>query len=362
MKIINHYLAREVYAAMLVVLIVLLGVFLSQQFVRFMHLAASGDLPGHGVKILLLLQLPILLAILLPVSLYLSILLVYGRLYADSEMIVLITSGISPLRLLKITFGFSAIVMLVVAVLSLWINPKIYVYSDRILTGAVSKTALDMVKPNIFTPVLGDRLVFYVDAASKDKEQFSRVFAAEQPGSKGDLRVVMAKHAYQKIDQATGDLYIILTDGYRYVGTPGHSDYEIMKYEEYAVRVQQDVSPKKLDASSIPTLKLWQDRHDRAASAELHWRIALPLSAIILTLLGTALSKIKPRYGRYAKLIPAILLYITYANFLFLAKSWLKNGVLSGALGMWWVHGIMLVIALVLIGQQIGWNKIFKNI
>ncbi len=363
MKIINQYLAREVYTSMLVVIVVLLAIFLSHQFVRFMHMAAAGTVPGHGIRILLLLQLPILSAILLPVSLFLAILLAYGRLYADSEMTVLVACGVSPLRLLKTTFAFSTVVMVLVALLSLWINPRVYNYSDRILSGAISQTALDLIKPNSFTPMIKDKLIFYVDVASQNKEQFSRVFVAEQPdvnnpGSKTNLSLVMAKSAYQKVDQKTGDLYIILIDGYRYVGTPGQKDYEMMKYDEYAVRVQQDIASGKIDASSKPTFELWHERHDKLAVAELQWRISLPLSALILTLLGTPLSKIRPRHGRYAKLIPAILLYITYANFLFLAKAWMKSGVLPPALGMWWVHGVMLIAAIFLIGQQVGWHKI----
>ena len=210
------------------------------------------------------------------------------------------------------------------------------------------------------------RVIFYVDDVSHDKENFSRVFVATQPdkndpAAKSRLSVVMAKNAYQKIEPKNGNLYITLTDGYRYVGTPGQKDYEIIKYDEYAVQMQQDVSSWQADASSIPTLKLWHERHNKLAAAELQWRISLPLSALILTLIGTPLSKIKPRHGRYAKLIPAILLYITYANFLFLAKAWLKSGMLTPTLGMWWAHGIMLSIALFLISQQTGWHKTLYN-
>ncbi|EKE00646.1 MAG: hypothetical protein ACD_21C00299G0006 [uncultured bacterium] len=365
MKIITRYLAREVYTAMLVVILVLLAIFLSNQFVRYLHYAAAGNLPGQGIKILLLLQLPILSAVLLPVSLFLAILLAYGRLYADSEMTIFVACGVSPLRLLKITFGFSAIVMVLVAVLSFWVNPKVDSYSDRILAGAVTTTALDMVKPNSFTSVAKDRLIFYVDDVSRDKEKFSRVFVATQPTANEladnvKLSVVMAKSAHQKENNETGDVYIVLTDGYRYVGTPGKNDYEVIKYDEYSVRMQQDVGASfRENTSSIPTLKLWHDRRDKRAAAELHWRISLPLSALILTLLGTPLSKIRPRHGRYAKLIPAILLYVAYANFLFLAKAWIKSGVLSPVLGMWWVHGLMLLVAVFLISQQIGWQNMF---
>ena len=351
MQIINKYLAREVYTTMLVVLVVLLAILMSQQFVRFMQMAATGSFPGAGIEILLLLQLPILSAVLLPASLFLGILLAYGRLYADSEMIILIACGVSPSKLLKITFGFSAIMMIIVALLSLWINPIIYHYSDSILSGAVAKSITDMARPNSFVPLADGKMIFYVDSTLKDKDgqKFSQIFAAEQLDANS---LVTAKSAYQKVDPKTGDLYVMLVDGYRYTGRPGRKDYEVIKYDEYAVRLPQNSVKKATGESSKTMSELWQNRHDSESCAEIHWRIALPLSALILTILSIPLSRIKPRHGRYAKLVPAILLYVTYANFLFLAKTWLKNGTLPLFLGMWWVHLLMLAIAFFLFTRQ----------
>lgn len=367
MKIVTRYLAREVYAAMLATIVVLLFIFLSNQFVRFMHVAAVGGVPGGAVKLLLLLQLPILSAVLLPVSLFLGILLAYGRLYADSEMTVFIACGINPGRLLAITLRFSVAVMLFVAFLSLWFNPKVYKYSDHIVSGGVS-SSLELIKPNSFNSISNGRWVFYVEAVSPNKKRFYNIFAAKQPelhnGSfdKSALCVVTAKSAYQKVDKNTGDLYMILVDGYRYIGTPGQKDYEVIKYNEYGVQIQQDVNVWHKDSSSMSTAKLWSDRQNLLSMAELQWRISLPLSALILTLIGMPLSKIKPRYGRYARLAPAVLLYIIYVNLLFLAKAWIKRGVLSPVLGMWWVHGLMLILAGVLIGHQVGWRHVWESV
>ena len=363
MKIVTRYLAREVYTAMLAAIVVLLFIFLSNQFVRFMHSAAGGMLSGSAIKILLLLQLPILSAVLLPASLFLGILLAYGRLYADSEMTIFTACGMNPGRLLKTTMGFSMVVMILVAILSLWLNPKVYKYSDHIASGVTSSN-LDMVKANNFNLISKGKWIFYVEEVSSNKKQFYNVFAAEQPDAQEDkdnsnLCVVTAKSAYQKIDSKTGELYMILVDGYRYVGVPGQKDYEVIKYDEYGLRIQQEAAAWHGDASSTPTLKLWNNRQNKLAAAELHWRISLPLSALILTLLGTPLSKIRPKRGRYAQIAPAILLYIIYANFLFLAKAWIKSGVLNPVLGMWWVHGLMLILAVFLIGQQVGWWRIF---
>jgi len=83
---------------------------------------------------------------------------------------------------------------------------------------------------------------------------------------------------------------------------------------------------------------------------------------LVLALLGTPLSKVKTRRGRYAQLLPAALFYIIYVQLLFLSRAWLKKGTVSLALGMWWVHVMMLLIAIVLIMQQIGWRNIWQKI
>lgn len=363
MKIVTRYLAREVYTSMLAAIIVLLFIFLSNQFVRYMHSAASGVLSGKAVKILLLLQLPILSSVLLPASLFLGILLAYGRLYADSEMTIFSACGVNPQYLLVTTLKFSAVVMLLVATLSLWLNPKIYKYSDH-LTSGVTSNNLEMIKPNSFNLIANGQWVFYVEKIAADKKHFYDVFAAQQPSAKDDgagssLCVVVAKSAHKKIDPDTGDLYMVLVDGYRYLGTPGEKDYEVIKYNEYGFQLKQ-AGAWRGDASSQSTVKLWRERHNVLAAAELQWRISLPLSALILALLATPLSRVKPKRGRYAKLAPAILLYVIYANFLFLAKAWIKRGVLVPTLGMWWVHGLMVLFAIFLIGKQIGWWRILS--
>lgn len=360
MKIVTRYLAREVYTAMLATVVVLLFIFLSNQFVRFMHDAAFGKVSSEAIKLLLLLELPILSAVLLPVSLFLGILLAYGRLYADSEMVIFTACGVNPRRLLAITLRFSVVVMIFVAFLSLWFNPKVYKYSDHIRSG-IASSSLEMIKPNSFNVISNGKWVFYVESLSSNKKHFYNIFATKQPDAKdsledSNLRVITAKSAYRKIDSDTGDVYMVLLDGQRYVGTPGQKDYEVIKYKEYGLQIQQEANSWRGDASSVSTAKLWRDRHNPLSAAELQWRLALPLSALILTLLGAPLSRIKPKRGRYAQIVPAILLYIIYVNFLFLAKAWMKRGVLTPALGMWWVHGLMLMFALFLIGQQMGWR------
>ncbi|MNV99860.1 Lipopolysaccharide export system permease protein LptF [compost metagenome] len=61
------------------------------------------------------------------------------------------------------------------------------------------------------------------------------------------------------------------------------------------------------------------------------------------------LSRVNPRQGRFLKLLPAILLYMTYLALLIAARSALDKARIPQAIGLWWVHGIFLLIGLVLL-------------
>ncbi len=63
------------------------------------------------------------------------------------------------------------------------------------------------------------------------------------------------------------------------------------------------------------------------------------------TLLAVPLSRLRPREGRYARLLQAILIYFVYSTFLSAGKVWLARGKIPDYLGLWWVHGAVIVLA-----------------
>lgn len=53
-----------------------------------------------------------------------------------------------------------------------------------------------------------------------------------------------------------------------------------------------------------------------------------------------------PRQGRFAKLGPAILIYLTYFLAISATKSALEDDAIPAAIGMWPINGLLLVIAI----------------
>lgn len=344
--IVFRYLSREIFLTFLAVTLVLLLIFLSNQFVHYLGTAAVGKLSSTVLWSLILIEIPHLLGLLIPLCFFLAILLAYGRLYVDGEMGAFIACGLDKFLLLKMTLVMGMIVTLFVGILSLWLNPKILAYRNELLTKENAETLLATVLPGKFQQLPGgNNRVFYVETLSRNKKFLENVFLSEQYSAENHgakQSVLFASRGLQMRDPKTRHLFLVLYDGYRYLGIVGQKEYQIIHFKSLGLRLDRQVTQFiRVQQDSMPTFALWKDKGNRSANlAELEWRIALPISVLLLTLLAFLLSEVKPRQGRYAKLIPAVLIYTVYANLLFVMRSWIAQDLISPELGMWWVHGV----------------------
>lgn len=346
--IISRYLTKEVLNALLAVSFVLLLIFLSNQLVRYLSYAAMGKVGANILLQLMGFEIPYLLALILPLGLYLGIVLAYGRMYADSELRVMHACGLSRLQLLYMTSGIILVVMAVVLLLTTWVNPLIMSKKDKLIARSLSiDNVLDTLMPGRFQVSNDGKRVLYVERIQRAKKQASNLFLADQGNNPIDestpWTVVAAAEGSQMTIRATNERFIVANDGYRYEGTPGENDFEIIQFKKYAVRIpKMALDSKRLMQESMPTHQLWEKYDSPAEAAELQWRISIALSVGFLGWLAVLLSHVSPRHGRYSPLFIAILIYVIYINLLFVARTWIEQKFLPVGVGMWWVHLLML--------------------
>ena len=341
---------------MIAVTAVILFIFICNKVIHYLTFVANGTYAANMLLYLVFLEIPILLGLLLPLCLYISILLSYGRLYADSEMTVMTACGMSQRQLLKITLSIAGIVAVIVAVLVLFVGPAVAKHRDDLTDIAETSTIFQTLIPGRFQASSDGKKVFYVDKLSRDRKHARNLFMAQKiennvkhlPPSNNWI-VLSAKSAYQKTDKKTGDSFMVSSDGYRYDGQPGHDDFQIIKYKEYGVRIQNPVaSGHNAGEEVIPIGMLFkQARQKKGYMAELQWRLSMPLSVLILSFLALSLSRVKPRQGRFAQLLPAILIFIVYANMLVISRDWVAHGDIPAWIGVWWIHIAVFLLALV---------------
>jgi lipopolysaccharide export system permease protein len=351
--IVFRYLSREVLVTLSAMSAVLLVIIMSGRFIKYLAQAAQGLLDPGVLFMIMGFRLPGFLQLILPLGLFLGILMAYGRLYLDSEMTVLSATGMSQQRLLVYTMAPALLVALLVAWLSMGLAPQGVAQVAKILNQQDALTEFDTLVPGRFQAMRDGSRVTYSKELSADRAELAGIFISEKRFSRaGDkergITVLVAESGRQEI-QADGSRYLILQNGYRYDGNPGQADYRAIQYDTYGVLLPKPSVSGEISArEAVPTAELIGSDNPRFQS-ELQWRLSLPLLVFIVTLLAVPLSRVNPRQGRFLKLLPAILLYMTYLSLLIAARSALDKGRIPQALGLWWVHGVFLLIGLVLL-------------
>ncbi|QMT59012.1 LPS export ABC transporter permease LptF [Legionella sp. PC997] len=353
--IIFRYLAKEVFLTLIALTSILVLIFLSNQFIQYLNRAASGNIPGVIIMKLMVLELPTLLSLLIPLGFYIAMLLAYGRLYAESEMTVLRACGYGPNQLLKHSFIMATVVAIIVAIVMIWVSPLIYIERSKLLRTTGIQTLVQTIMPGRFHAINGGREVFYVQSMSRDHAKAEQVFLAKRSVIDKQIRwdVLWADQAFAETDAKTGEDYIILQNGKEYQGIPGHADYQVVEFGEYKARLPHPVMKASEDLRTMSTASLLPYNNESPAkAAELQWRISVPVMVFTLTLIAVPLSRINPRSGKYAKLLPAIIVYILYANFLFIGRDAMISGKTPQWMGLWWVHLIIGLFGLFLIWRD----------
>ena len=128
----------------------------------------------------------------------------------------------------------------------------------------------------------------------------------------------------------------------------------MLHFEQASVRV--DTAPPTeawQHREALPTLRLLQSSEPMHI-AELQMRLNSPLSVLLIALWAPLLARARPREGRYGRIVAAVLIYAINFNLIGVGESWLSHGVVSAGVGLWWVHGLFLLLGLFLLFYHVA--------
>jgi len=351
--IVFRYLIREVFKAQIAVLFVLLAIFISQHFVRVLANASDGEFPASLVMTLLGLNLPYLAVLVLPLSLFLGILMAHGRMYAESEMVILHGVGVSEWYITRVTLLLALINMLFTGYLSVFVTPWAEEKQNQVLESAQSEAGLAAITQGRFQTSPNGRAVLFVERIDRDN-QLDKVFVAQLPDPEdesGQSNIVMAKGG-SVVEDSSGGQRLQLNNGVQYQGTPKKVDFQVVEFGGYQMQIkEQEVDERRRKLSALP-IKDLMALDGPEATAEFHWRLAIPLAIPLMTLIAVPMARVNVRQGKFAKMFPAILLYLGYFGLMIAGRKALEDGVVPAYLGMWWIHASALFLGILLLGKE----------
>jgi len=346
-SILGRYVLREVVVTWLAVTGVLLIILLANEVVGVMERAAANQYPQSMVLELIGLSSLQYLSIVIPVGLLLGVVLAFGRLYHDSEMAAALACGAGPQLLYAPVALLAVVVAGGLAWLSLVLAPQATAQALSLRNAALRAGQLAPIASGKFrTFGAGTKAVLYAQTVARDGT-LGDVFLERNDGP--EVEVALAGRATHSVT-ADGLTHILtLYDGERLEGAPGSPEFRIVRFAEHVVTLQvpaiTDVV-RDLEARSTGALRHSRDRAERA---ELHWRISMPIMCLVLALIAVPLAKLRPRQGRYARVWVAVLIFFVYYNLATTGKTWIVRGTLPEALGLWWTHAVVALLALLVI-------------
>jgi lipopolysaccharide export system permease protein len=243
------------------------------------------------------------------------------------------------------------------ALISFWLAPAAVRQSQKLQEEASRSLIVAGLEPGRFVELPNNDGVMYVDSMNEDGTRFKKMFiASERPNAAGTastINITTAADGELFHDVNGVERYLGLNDGFRVEGTLGQDNYRLMRYARNDLKLQDNESDATADSvkRSAPTAALLVS-DDIVQRAELQWRLAAPVSVLVLVMLALPLARSSPREPRYTRLLIALLAWFIYYNCLALGRSWISQGRYSPLIGFWWVQIPTALIALLLLWQS----------
>jgi len=350
-RILDRYIFREIAQSWLAVTVVLLAILLTNQFARVLGDVAKDKLPKDAIFEIIGLTALQYLTILVPIGLFLSIMLALGRLYRDSEMPAMMACGVGAADIYRPLSWLLIPLALMVGYLTMEVAPMALTEIERIGVEARRQADLSSIEAGRFLTSGSEGAVVYAENVL-GPGLVENVFLQRQTDD--GFEVVTAQRGEQVDSDDPNTRYFVLHNGRRYEGTPGTAEFRVTEFAEHGIPYRlPDVEAPDLEPRAMKTVDLILAT-DVEEVAELHWRIGIPLSTVILAILAVPLSRSQPRQGRYGRLAIGLLVFIIYFNLMSAGKAWLEQGRVPTTVGLWWVHGLMLSFAFILLAIQNG--------
>lgn len=329
---------------------VLLTIVVTSALIRTLGRAAAGRTDTELALPLIVLSSLTSLGILVSLTAYVAVLMVFTRAWKDSEMVVWMASGQSLRTWVRPVLRFVWPFALAVAGFTFILTPWSYQQVDLLRTQFETRSDDQRVSPGTFIESQGGRIVFFGEVAEDTSKSLGLVFLRVLQDSQ-EAVALAASGALEKDD--AGQAWLVLNQGTRTDLNLESLEVRKMSFDSYRVASDRApptvVSQVPLKASQLPALWDQASAGNSAAWGEIAARLGLPLLCLVMPLLAIPLAVTNPRLGRSFQLLLGLLAYVLVTNLFALSHAWIAQGRLPFSVGVWLVPAIVLGVAFVLV-------------
>ncbi len=215
-RILDRYIVREMIPPSVLGLLVFTFVLLIDQIPRLLAILVARSADLYTIIRVFINLLPSIFAVTIPMAFLLGVLLAFGRMASDSEIVALRAVGVSPLRLLgPVMFLASAAGLVTLYINAVALPAANQAHRELVFSLVVSK-ARTVVKPRTFTDeLLPGRMMLYVSDIASDTGRWEDLLI-QDTRTAGEQSLILAREGQLVIDQENKRVRLDLGEGSRH--------------------------------------------------------------------------------------------------------------------------------------------------
>jgi len=332
MKIIDRYIGKEILVTTLFAVAVLsLVLVVGNLFKQLLDMLVNQDAPLDLILSFIGFILPYSLTFTIPWGFLTAVLLVFGRLSADSELVALRSNGVSIPRIC-----LSIAVLAVAACLTcLWINLDVAPHAQKKMKSTISQIALN----NPLSLFCSDQVIdefpgkkIYVER--KDGTHLYNILVYELGENNEPIRVIQAQQAELTTDIPGKQVIMQLKDAQfeqRDADTPNDPSKTragSIRAGAFPISLQAlyDKNKARRGAGQMTLKELLKDKEKpTAARTEAHKRFSLSLASLAFMLVGVPLAMTAQRKETSMGFLFSLIVAFTYFFFIVIADNLRNN-------------------------------------
>jgi lipopolysaccharide export system permease protein len=280
----------------------------------------------HGVKTKVILNIVAYLSVsflpaIVPMSLLFSVLLTYGRMSSDSEIVVLKSLGLSQINLIIPGLFFSIIVATMSAYTSFSLAPWGNRQFELLVTKIGNQKVTATIREGTFAAGFFD-LVVYANKVDSKKGLLEKVFIYDERDPNSPLTIISKRGKIIKDQETAGkETLLRLIDGD--IHRPAEESYTKISFESYDIQFSHPVADgfreKSFPSYTLDDLKAELAKADlpidkrKRFTAEYHKGWAISFTCIVFALLGIGIGAVthhrRAKAGGMVKSVAIIVIF-----------------------------------------------------
>jgi len=345
---------------------------------RLFETLVQENITVQEASLVFLCVVPKMLTFSIPMSALLGILICFGRLSADNEIIAMRSSGIGLKNLYSPVLCFAT----AAGILALW-NSNIWspqAFHELVLlkNQIAFKSATTAIQVGIFEERFSNR-VLYIRDATPDKRYWRGIFLADLSGHDGP-KTTFARSGYlsNNIEQQ-GKPQLHLSEGATYeMKTGKEGTVQVVSFDQTTVPLYSGIRPnskasKDKSILEMNTLELYENFFSpessmnsdpitfRKATIELNRRLALPLAVVVFSILGLPLGVVTKKGGKSVGFVISLVIFLIYFILFSQGIAFSESGHLPAFMGPWLSNFAFLVLGLLLFvtaEKRFAWSRV----